>query len=58
MENKFLSVEELVAYFKISRSKVYELVHTDGFPTLRLGRRILIPVDKLMDWVNENISIN
>lgn len=51
-----LTVEELQEYLKISRSKAYELANTVGFPTLRIGRAIRIPKDKLEEWIKENVD--
>ena len=45
MERTTMSVQELSAQMGISLPKAYELVKTPGFPTLRIGTRILIPID-------------
>ena len=57
MEDKFLSVADMVNLLQISLSKGYELIHSKGFPALRLGRRVIIPYEKLMIWVDENLGI-
>lgn len=46
-----LSVEELAAFLGISRVGAYNLTHSEGFPTLRVGKRILIPRDLFLDWM-------
>ena len=38
-----LSVEKLAAFLGISRVGAYNLAHAKGFPTLRVGKRILVP---------------
>ena len=40
-----MSVQELSAQMGISLPKAYELVKTPGFPTIRIGARILIPIE-------------
>ena len=45
MEKTTMSVQELSAQMGISLPKAYELVKSPGFPTIRIGTRILIPVD-------------
>ena len=35
----------------ISLPEAYELVKTPGFPTIRIGTRILIPVDGFKAWL-------
>ena len=51
MEKSTMSVQELSAQLGISLVKAYELVKTPGFPTLRIGTRILIPVDAYKAWL-------
>ena len=51
MERTTMSVQELSAQMGISLPKAYELVKTPGFPTLRIGTRILIPIDAYKEWL-------
>ena len=48
-----LSVEEMAAFLGISRVGAYNLCHTKGFPSVRIGKRILIPRDRFLAWLNE-----
>ncbi|MBQ9662701.1 MAG: helix-turn-helix domain-containing protein [Oscillospiraceae bacterium] len=52
MEKTTLSVQELAIQLGISLPKAYELVKQPGFPVLRIGARILIPKDSLMNWLH------
>ena len=54
MERTTMSVQELSAQMGISLSKAYELVKIPGFPTLRIGTRILIPIDAYKEWLMKN----
>ena len=54
MERTTMSVQELSAQMGISLPKAYELVKTPGFPTLRIGTRIQIPIDAYKDWLMKN----
>lgn len=47
-----LSVPEMGAALGISRAGAYELARSEGFPALRIGTRIVIPKDKLQEWVD------
>ena len=51
MERTTMSVQELSAQMGISLPKAYELVKIPGFPTLRIGTRILIPIDAYKAWL-------
>lgn len=48
-----LSVPEMAAALGISRAGAYELARSEGFPVLRIGNRIVIPKDKLQEWVDK-----
>ena len=48
-----LSVPEMAAALGISRAGAYELSRSEGFPALRIGTRIVIPKDKLQEWVDK-----
>jgi excisionase family DNA binding protein len=43
------SVEEAALLLGISRNSAYEAARKGEIPTIRLGRRILIPVSRLED---------
>jgi excisionase family DNA binding protein len=58
MERTTLSVQELSAQMGISLPKAYELVKTPGFPTLRIGTRILIPIDAYKEWLMKQSTGN
>lgn len=51
-----LSVPEVAATMGISRAGAYELVHSEGFPSLTIGSRIVVPKDKFIAWIDENSS--
>ncbi|MBQ8541809.1 MAG: excisionase family DNA-binding protein [Clostridia bacterium] len=54
MEKSTMSVQELSAQMGISMPKAYELTRTPGFPILRIGTRILIPVEAYKEWLMKN----
>ena len=51
MEKTTMSVQELAAQLGVSLPKAYELVKQPGFPVIRVGTRILIPVDAFREWL-------
>lgn len=54
MEKTTMSVQELSAQMGISLPKSYELVKEPGFPTIRIGARILIPIEAYKEWLLRN----
>ncbi len=69
MNNKFeaaplvLNATQLAQTLEISRAKAYQLMRRADFPTLMIGKRMLVPKDKLADWVDrhtgggQNVSV-
>ena len=49
-----LNANQLAAALGISRAGAYQLLNTRTFPTLRIGTRLLVPKDKLIDWIEQN----
>jgi excisionase family DNA binding protein len=50
---KMLSAKELAAILG-SRPLAYRLLNTQGFPVVRLGKRLLVREDSLDAWLKEN----
>ena len=48
-----LTVLDVAAVLGISRAGAYELAHSEGFPVLKIGNRIVIPKDKLLLWIEK-----
>ena len=48
-----LSVEDVASYLGISRVGAYNLSHAKGFPSMRIGKRILIPRERFLEWLDK-----
>ena len=48
-----LNAREAAEVLRISKSKVYELAQSESFPAIRIGKRVVIPRDKLIQWMND-----
>lgn len=51
MEKTTMNVRELAAQLGISLPMAYALVKTDDFPSIRIGTRILIPIEAFREWL-------
>ena len=51
-----LSVPDVANALGISRAGAYDLVRSQGFPSLNVGSRILVPKDKFIEWINAQTS--
>lgn len=64
VENKIIrspltcSVEEAAKILGVSRSMAYQLVRSEGFPTVKIGRRLLVSVKGLERWVEAQTGAN
>lgn len=52
-----LSAEEVAQVLGISRANAYALMHSKGFPTLKIGKRMTVPKDKLMEWMEKQLAV-
>ena len=58
MEKSNLNVKGVSNYLGIGLTKAYEIVNQPGFPSFRIGRKILVSVEDLKDWQRQQIEIN
>ena len=50
-----LNANQLAAALGISRAGAYELIHTDGFPRIKIGEnRYVIPKMPFIRWMEEH----
>ncbi len=50
----FLNAELVAKVLGVSPSSSYELMHEAGFPTLRIGSRMVVPKEKFIAWVENH----
>ena len=50
----FLNAATVARVLGVSPSSGYELMHEQGFPSLRIGSRIVIPKEAFIRWVEEH----
>ena len=52
-----LSVEQAAEVLSISPVSLYKLIRKDStFPAMKLGRRIVIPKEKLKKWIDGKVN--
>ena len=47
-----LSVQDVSDVLGIGLAHAYEVVHQQGFPTITLGNRIIVPRDQFIQWID------
>ena len=46
-----LNAQQVADVLGIARNSAYTLMHSEGFPTIHIGKRLLVPRDKLLQWI-------
>lgn len=49
-----LNTQQLAEVLGISRAGAYQILNSKDFPTLRIGKRMLVPKDKLLAWIDDH----
>lgn len=47
---KTLKVNEIAAFLQISRTKAYELVNSNLFPVIHIGKALRVPYEPFEQW--------
>ena len=51
-----LSAEDVAQVLGISRANAYTLMHSKGFPTIKIGKRMTVPKEKLIEWIDKQMT--
>lgn len=47
-----LTVDQVAGVLGIGRVQAYNLVHMEGFPKLKIGKRLVIPRQAFINWMD------
>ncbi|OUS77258.1 hypothetical protein B1748_08930 [Paenibacillus sp. MY03] len=53
---EWYTMQDLYEMLPLGRNSVYKLVNEEGFPKIRIGRRIIIPVQKFKEWTEARVK--
>lgn len=48
----FLNAELVGKVLGVSATTAYELMHSEDFPSIRIGSRLIVAKEKFIEWVN------
>ena len=51
-----LNAQQVADLLGIAKNSAYTLMHSEGFPTLHIGRRLVVPKEKLLQWMDEQLE--
>jgi excisionase family DNA binding protein len=54
---QFITVDEFSALMRIGKTTAYQWVNEDGFPKIKYGQSIRIPVEQLKHYMTEKFGI-
>ena len=52
----FLNAEKLAKVLGVSISSAYELMHEKDFPSVRIGKRFIVPREDLKAWIENYVE--
>lgn len=51
-----LNAEDIKDVMNISRAGAYQLMHREDFPTITIGKRMVVPRDKFLEWLEDSVG--
>lgn len=51
-----LCASDVASVLGISRSGAYTLMRSKGFPTIMIGKRMVVPKHKLIEWIDMHVG--
>ena len=55
-EKILLTIKDIQEVFQCGKNYAYNLTKLKGFPTIKIGKKIFVPKDKLEKWIEENTN--
>ena len=50
------NLSEAAEALHVSRPTMSNLIHTEGFPVIKVGSRYIIPIDALREWLSKQAT--
>jgi excisionase family DNA binding protein len=55
---KLLTISEVCKILRVSKPTAYNLIHSKGFPRIKVGREWRVEEQLLLKWIQENSSVS
>ena len=52
-----VSAPEAARLLGVSKPTLYQLMNNSGFPAFKVGKRTLISVEGLREWINKQVEV-
>ena len=56
LEPAVYDVPEIAVLLNINRVTAYQLAKTEGFPSLKIGRRVVVPKQAFHRWLDRQVA--
>jgi len=53
---QFYCVSDIQRILRIGRNSAYKLITANDFPSIQVGKRIIVPIDRFNNWVDNQIT--
>ncbi len=57
VEALLLNITEVSKALRLSRTKVYQLIASDGLPVIHFGKSVRVSVWSLQDWIKQKEEV-
>jgi len=57
VEALLLNITEVSKALRLSRTKVYQLIASDGLPVIRFGKSVRVSVWSLQGWIKQREGV-
>ncbi len=57
VEALLLNITEVSKALRLSRTKVYQLIASDGLPAIHFGKSVRVSVWSLQDWIKQKEGV-
>ena len=54
--SEVMSVKEVAEFLNINANSAYALVKREDFPSIRIGKRIIVPKESFYEWLNKEAN--
>jgi predicted DNA-binding transcriptional regulator AlpA len=51
-----LNADQVAQVLGISRAGAYTLMHSKGFPVIQINKRLVVPRDRFLEWMERKIE--
>ncbi len=51
-----LNADDIAEVLNIPRGNAYTLLHREDFPTIRIGKRMVVPRDRFLEWMQNHVN--